>query len=203
MFYNNINAKIKSTHSEYLSTLDLINKYNIKDRKDVPILNKIIVSFPIIAFLNKFFGSTKTEFDPEIQIKSIVIFYLLFFNPPFVKYKKNVKITKNLKTRQNFLCLKITLTNCESINKFLYQLFFENTSNNSTFKNLTQNCNTNIVGFTFPIQKFFEFNQLVLLTGLESISNEFFLNIKFFFNQNQKFDGTIKNIYPFWIEKKK
>jgi hypothetical protein len=85
----------------------------------------------------------------------------------------------------------------------LYQLFFENTSNNSTFKNLTQNCNTNILGFTFPIQKFFEFNQLVLLTGLESISNEFFLNIKFFFNQNQKFDGTIKNIYPFWIEKKK
>ena len=60
MNYKIINPKINYFNNNYLSSLDIINKYNLKDKKKVPFIKKITISFPLSAFQNKFFEVNKT-----------------------------------------------------------------------------------------------------------------------------------------------
>jgi hypothetical protein len=74
--------------NDYISNLDLINKYNLNEKKKVPILDKITVELSLAQFVKIFSDSNKTVFHSEIQIRSILMLYLLIYNITLIKFKK-------------------------------------------------------------------------------------------------------------------
>jgi hypothetical protein len=208
MLYNALSPKINYVTNNYLSNLDLINKYNLKTSKNIPNIEKIIIHFPIEAFIKKFYDANKDELDSEIQIKSLFLLYLLFCNLPFINTRKQLKKTKLLKTHENRIALKITLMKKDILNNFLYQLLFESENQIGPlkfFKNVegaSLKENSLICSSIVLMQNFNELNQFVNNISISTNSKEFFFNLKFFFRntKNLNFNSIklIKNISPFW-----
>jgi len=74
MYLSSINC-LKSTNTNYLSSCDLINKYNVTNINKIPTLNKIAVEVSSYDILNSSETGGKNELDSELQIKSF--FYSL------------------------------------------------------------------------------------------------------------------------------
>ena len=88
MSFKKLSNRTDHSYNSYLSTLDLINKYNISEKRKNPLLNQILLILPLNDFINKFIDRNLSEFDSEVQIKSIVFLYLLALNIPFIRFKK-------------------------------------------------------------------------------------------------------------------
>lgn len=203
-----IQKKINYNHNFYISNLDLINKYNLDEKKKIPCLNMVIIEFSLTKFLNNFTQTHKTEFNTEIQIKSILILYLLIFNIPFINYKKlKLEIKKNLKVDKRHFVLKATLNDKILTNEFLIKMFFEEKGNIvfdlETLKNRKFKNSKNFIYTThLTIQNFTEIDILFnrILNNINS--NELFFKINFsFFCGNIKTDlkKIIRNLPFFWI----
>lgn len=210
MVSNLIPKKIDYTQNSYISNLDLVNKYNLSDKKKIPSLNKIILLLPLTQFTDNFTDTNITEFDSEVQIKSILILYLLTLNIPYINFKK----LKVIKSKENHLSLKITLNDNYLINQFLTRLFIEQKDNLiSDLKVLKQKdlkinahfSKLKVINYTSSIliQNFFEINLLLnrVLSGMNS--NEFFIKINFIFKKPVKIQSNYKNLIKncplFWI----
>lgn len=201
-------AKTIYKTNEYLSTLDLINKYNIKNKIIIPKLTKIIISFPLEAFSKMFFDNNKNELDEEVQIKSSFLLYLLFSNLPFITTKKQIEKIRLQKSHENRVSLKISLTKKKILDIFLYQLFFENENKIAELQLFKNVRNTDIKEECFIynssvlLQNFNELNFFLANISLPSNSKEFFFNLKFFFKTKKFQDfiliNLVKNISPFW-----
>ena len=201
-------AKTIYKTNEYLSTLDLINKYNIKSKIIIPNLTKIIISFPMEAFSKMFFDNNKNELDEEVQIKSSFLLYLLFSNLPFITTKKQIEKIRLQKSHENRVSLKISLTKKKILDIFLYQLFFENENKIAELQLFKNVRNTDIKQECFIynssvlLQNFNELNFFLANISLPSNSKEFFFNLKFFFKTKKFQDfiliNLVKNISPFW-----
>ena len=110
--------------NDYISNLDLINKYNLNEKKKVPILDKITVELSLAQFVKIFSDSNKTVFHSEIQIRSILMLYLLIYNIPLIKFKKSeIKIKKNMKTDKDTFSLRFFHLNHIALLEY-FALFF-------------------------------------------------------------------------------
>ena len=203
-----IQKKINYNHNFYISNLDLINKYNLDEKKKIPCLNMVIIEFSLTKFLNNFTQTHKTEFNTEIQIKSILILYLLIFNIPFINYKKlKLEIKKNFKVDKRHFVLKATLNDKILTNEFLIKMFFEEKGNIvfdlETLKNRKFKNSKNFIYTThLTIQNFTEIDILFnrILNNINS--NELFFKINFSFfcgNIKTDFKKIIRNLPFFWI----
>ena len=203
-----IQKKINYNHNFYISNLDLINKYNLDEKKKIPCLNMVIIEFSLTKFLNNFTQTHKTEFNTEIQIKSILILYLLIFNIPFINYKKlKLEIKKNFKVDKRHFVLKATLNDKILTNDFLIKMFFEEKGNIvfdlETLKNRKSKNSKNFIYTThLTVQNFTEIDILFnrILNNINS--NELFFKINFSFfcgNIKTDFKKIIRNLPFFWI----
>ena len=122
--------KAKFTKNSYLSKLELINKFNLCHVKTVPSVSRIVIEFPISDFLTSFYSASKKDkYSLDVQIKSVLVVYLLVFNLPSINYQIVQKQKKSSFRRsedtRNFL-LKITLTRKDIIEKFLIKILNDN-----------------------------------------------------------------------------
>ena len=168
----------------------------------------VIIEFSLTKFLNNFTQTHKTEFNSEIQIKSILILYLLIFNIPFINYKKlKLEIKKNFKVDKRHFVLKATLNDKILTNEFLIKMFFEEKGNIvfdlETLKNRKFKNSKNFIYTThLTIQNFTEIDILFnrILNNINS--NELFFKINFSFfcgNIKTDFKKIIRNLPFFWI----
>lgn len=204
MKFNQVNSKINYNQSNYITTLDLINKYNLKAKNTCPCLTKIVVTFSLTNFLDIFFDKTLNELDSDIQAKTFFLIYLLFSSIPFIKGK----YIKNVKSSQTNFLLEIILSNSFSINEFLVRIFIEsnNLVNNLKFSNFEKKNsigknNKYIYCSSFEINKFSEVNVFLnkVLSSTKSNELSLFLNIHFInFPKNLNKDNLIKNQFLFW-----
>lgn len=201
--------KIDYNYNSYLSTLDLLNKYNITEKKKLPFLNRIIIVLPLTLFLDKFIDKNLNEYELEVQIKSTLMLYLLSLNLPYIRFNT----LKLFKTKENHISLKITLTDNYTINQMLTRLFIEKKSillnskraKNQTFKeskHFLQQKNL-ILSCFFSVQNFVEIENLFNRIFFGINSNEFLMKIFFVFNNSSRkiinYQNLIKNYPLFWI----
>lgn len=199
--------KIDYSHNSYLSTLDLVNKYNISEKKKIPSLNKILLILPLNQFVNKFIDRNLSEFDFELQIRSIVFLYILTLNIPLIRFKA----LKFFKTKENCFSLKISLTDNFIKNQFLTRLSIEKKNffildlksikkKNLELFFLRKNFFT--ISSFISIKNFFEVENLFnrVFSGINS--NDFLIKIHFIFHSHSNMDINYKNFvknYPtFW-----
>ena len=200
--------------NDYISNLDLINKYNLNEKKKVPFLDKITVELSLAQFVKNFGDTNKTVFHSEIQIRSILMLYLLVHNVPLIRFKKSeIKIKKSMKTGKDTFSLCFSITDRDLINQFLIRLFFEQKgfliSDLRHFRkrdiNFNNHClrNEKFVYSTFVLsQNFLEvdnyFNRVLIDSNPNELSLKLNLNI---FNPSVKsnFKNTIKNLPFFWV----
>ena len=207
MSFKKLSNRTDHSYNSYLSTLDLINKYNISEKRKTPCLNRILLILPLNDFMNKFIDRNLNEFDSEVQIKSIVFLYLLTFNIPFIRFKK-LNFTK---TKDNCFSLKISLTDTFSKDQFLTRLFIEKKNFYiSDFKTLKQK-NLELLPlqkkFTLSsfisIKTFFELENLFNKVFLGSNSNDFLIKIHFIFDSSSEkainYKNFVKNYPLFWV----
>ena len=207
MSFKKFSNRTDHSYNSYLSTLDLINKYNISEKRKTPSLNQILLILPLNDFMNKFIDRNLSEFDSEVQIKSIVFLYLLTFNIPFIRFKK-LNFTK---TKDNCFSLKISLTDTFSKDQFLTRLFIERKNFSiSDFKTI-KGRNLELL----PVQKkftlssfisiktFFELENLFNRIFLGSNSNDFLIKIHFIFHSSSEkainYKNFVKNYPLFWV----
>ena len=126
---SSIYNKVKLVKNSYLSKLELVNKFNLDQVDKVPFVDRVTVEFPISKFLTAFYGVKKYEYNLDVQIKFVLVVYLLVFNLPFINYKSIQRQEKVFYRKsgdvRNF-SLKITLTGKDIIKKFLIKILNEN-----------------------------------------------------------------------------
>ena len=207
MLLKKFSNKTDPSYNSYLSTLDLINKYNISEKKKIPSLNQIILILPLNDFKNKFIDRNLNEFDSEVQIRSIIFLYLLTFNIPFIRFKT----LKFIKSKENCFSLKISLTDSFSKNQFLTRLSIEKKNLlMSEFKAIKQSdlrFSSLQKKFTLSsfisIKSFLELENLFNRIFLGSNSNDFLIKIHFIFHSSSEvamnYKTFVKNYPIFWI----
>ena len=174
--YNRTNFKRNS----YLSQLEFVNKYNLDDKKKIPCLNEVVIEFPIKRFLTGFFSDHKNEFNLDVQIKAVLVLYLLIFNFPFLNYKvveKQIKSYSKSGDIRHF-SLKVTLTQKEAIDQFLIKTFIESGGLNFELQKKKGAVFHNVVVAQIVyLHKFLEINFFLnrILVGLNS--QDLFVNL--------------------------
>lgn len=121
-----ISNKFNYDLNNYLLNIDLINKYLLINSQTIPKLSKLTIelfSNEMLASLN---NPNKLESDPEIQLKTFLILYVIDFYFPFINYI-NIKLP-NKNTLQKCY-VKKTFSNRQSINEIFVTL-----SNEFNFK---------------------------------------------------------------------
>jgi len=121
MYLSSINC-LKNTNTNYLSSCDLINKYNINNINKIPKLNKVAVEVSSYDILNSSEISGKNELDSELQMKSFFILYLIQALIPFISFSNSKKVKEDGLSYS----LKIVLSDEDEIYSFLVKFFVEN-----------------------------------------------------------------------------
>lgn len=121
---NTKNFKLSSAN--YILNCDFINKYNLKSVYKQPEIKKITLRFFLKDFLSVSDFMNKNDINNNIQLKSILFFYIIFSSLPQILFQniKTGKYTKN-KAEGDFI-LKLSISECNQINSFLFNLFSEN-----------------------------------------------------------------------------
>ena len=120
---------LNTKYNNYLSNCDLINKYNLKSVYDTPKLDKIILDFNLVDFLNAIDSSSaKEQTDSNIQIKAFIVFYILTEYASYINFNKSLTAIKKLKISENNYSLKISINSFKELDFFLFSFFVENWS---------------------------------------------------------------------------
>ena len=208
---SNINYS-KISNSTYLSNCDLINKYNLLSLSKTPKVKEIILELSSRDVLNAFENMGKAETDPETQIKSFFILYIIQAFSPFIMFSSS---TKTESGKHSFL-LRTILSNPDDLCSFLTSFFVENWNKliledfkffeekNDSIEIFKSNQKNVILSRTVPSDIFFEVEAALNRNLLEIAPRNIQFKIKFLFqNNNFKIQKTskkmIKNLPLFWI----
>ena len=211
MYLSSINC-LKSTSTNYLSSCDLINKYNLSNINKISKLSEVTIEISSSDILNSSEISGKNELDSELQIKSYFILYLIQSLIPFVSFNNSKKVKED---GLNY-SLRITLSAEDEIYSFLVNFFVENwnklLSEDFSFWSKSDNNSSNttlqqkkiIIQRKIPAEAFFEIDSFLNRGSFGVIAKNLSLKIKFIFqNNNIKGQNTpinlIKNTPLFWI----
>jgi hypothetical protein len=171
---NKKNYKISSAN--YLLSCDFINKYNLVSVYKQPEIKKINFQIYLKDFLAASDFLNKKDINSNIQLKSIMFFYILLSSFPAIQFQ-NIKAGKNTKVRnEGDFILKMNITNKNQINSFLSNLFIEN---NSFFENLSINSSKN------KLDKISELDNEILSYNIKMPGNIFFDVNDFFYTKTQ------------------
>lgn len=200
---------------DYLSSCDLINKYNSPDIYSTPKLDKVVVEARISDLLEVFGLRSKDLDNQDVQIKLFGMLYLFYGIYPFVNSQKIFRSSKNQKTVDTEYSLKISFSKKVDINRFIFYLFVENSQNLSLedfklFKPsfLKQKTGLNplnnkfVLNTIIPCGSFFEIENLLSLVVKNSNSKKFKLRVNFVFQGKSLIKNrinNIRNIPLFWL----
>jgi|TARA_B110000091_G_scaffold8982_1_gene8694 hypothetical protein len=196
--------------TDYLSTCDLINKYNIKNIYNKPKLDKIVLELNLENLINSSDFSDKEQTNSNLQTLSYLTAYILKFKPyiNFNKSKLSLSKSTKLSVPANY-SLKLSFSTKSEINNFLSSFFTKKWSelNSDDFsflekpkKNQTSLnklvLNTTVSSVFFPeLEEFFKKD----IGGVNSKNLRLKLNFSF---SNPLFlkdsDKVIKNLPFFW-----
>lgn len=203
-----INCNKTSVHN-YLSTCDLINKYNLVNINKTSKLKKVILELSSRDIVAAIESLGKNEMNSEIQLKSYFLLYVLSGYQPYMKFR----VSRKVKGESDNYSLEICITGDESIHSFLVSFFVENwnklyVEDFSLWKKKDSNFlfqhKKFIIEKKVPIDTFFELEDFLNRTPFGIVSKNLNLRIKFFF-QNNNFENLIasenlvKNLPLFWI----
>lgn len=207
---------LNTKYNNYLSNCDLINKYNLKSVYDTPKLDKIILDFNLVDFLNAIDSSSaKEQTDSNIQIKAFIVFYILTEYASYINFNKSLTAIKKLKISENNYSLKISINSFKELDFFLFSFFVENWSkllleDYLLFKKQDslailekKPLNKNFVYSTVvPSNCFFTLDNYFNKTNSGINSKNLNIKINFVFKNLPKiknFQKLIKNLPYFWI----
>ena len=211
MYLSSINC-LKNTNTNYLSSCDLINKYNVTNINKIPKLNKIAIEVSSYDILNSSEIAGKNELDSELQIKSFFILYLIQALIPFISFNNSKKVKEDGLSYS----LKIVLSNHDEIYSFLVKFFVENwnkllaedfsfwsKSDNNLFNSNLKKKKI-VIQIKITAEAFFEIDSFLDKNSFGIISKNLNFKIRFIFqNNNIKEQNTsinlIKNTPLFWI----
>lgn len=199
----------KTLVNNYLSTCDLINKYNLLNVNKVPKLNKIVLELSSRDLLSAVESLGKNEINTETQIKSYFLLYIFSSYQPYIKFR----VSKKLKGENDNYSLEINISKNEDIYSFLISFFVENWNKLSvedfslwkrkSFNFIFQQKNF-VIERKIPGDTFFELENFLNKTAFGIVSKNLNLRVKFFF-QNNNFrsqdasENLVKNLPFFWI----
>ena len=156
-----MNNKSFFYHNNYISALDLLNKYNLKTVYNLPNLS----SLKIELNLNTLQQDLNVINTDEFKIK-LFLFLYLFNSMPFVSIEKaNIKKQKKLKENDLNFLLFLKLKNKKSLECFLFFIFSE-----SWDTLLKDNISFSFVGNSVNQNNFF-FNVNVQVSALKCFDN--------------------------------
>jgi hypothetical protein len=200
--------------NNYLSSCDLINKYNLGSVYENPKLSKIVLELSSQDILNACESGNKKEFDSDLQIKTFLLLYILQSNYPYINFNK----IQQKKDGPAF-SIKAVISSEEQIQSFLNTIFVENwnmlviedyTLLRSSIAKYTKHIQNNrkfVLNTKMAGSVFFEIDNFLNknLFGLSSKN----LNIKISFlfthnfRKNKKISlDLIKNFPLFWTSNK-
>jgi hypothetical protein len=206
------NQKFGSYQTDYLSTCDLINKYNLKNLYNKPKLNKIVLELNLYSLLaaSDFFDKEQT--NSNIQTLAYLVSYIIRFKPyiNFNKSKKTISKFSKIAPVANY-SLKLTFSSNAEKNIFLSSFFTQKwsefTSNDFSFiktkKNSQKNILTKFILNTTVSSVFFYDVENFFTKGFSGVNPK---NLKFkvnFLFSNplalQNSNKIIKNLPFFWV----
>jgi len=207
LFDSSINSSVS-----FLSSCDLINKYNVKSVYAVPKVEKIVINFALNESLNAFNKKGGIVAKEDIQMQS---FILLYFLSNFLPYINIIKI-KNVDDFGKECSLRLTFSSNYQKNLLLKTLFVESwrqlklvddfkffKKNNKLNVLAHKNSNTFLHTISVPISVFSEVEDFLLKSN--QIAKEISIKITFSFSGFSKqksihdFENLIKNIPMFWV----
>lgn len=211
MYLSSINC-LKNTNTNYLSSCDLINKYNINNINKIPKLNKVAVEVSSYDILNSSEISGKNELDSELQMKSFFILYLIQALIPFISFSNSKKVKEDGLSYS----LKIVLSDEDEIYSFLVKFFVENwnkllaedfsfwSKSDSTLSDSILKQKRITIQRKVPAEAFFEIDNFLDKNSFGIISKNLNFKVRFIFqNNNIKEQNTsinlVKNTPLFWI----
>lgn len=203
-----INCNKTSVHN-YLSNCDLINKYNLVNINKTPKLNKICLELSSRDILSAAESVGKTEINPETQIKSYFLLYILSSYQPYIKFR----VSKKIKGENDNYSLEISISKEEKVYSFLVSFFIENWNKLCAEDfllwkrkgfNFVFHQKNFVIERKIPADTFFELENFLNKIPFGIISKNLNLKIKFFFQNNnfkilEASEKLVKNLPLFWI----
>ena len=177
--------------NSYISSCDLINKYNSKTLHNIPKINSISLK---VLLSNLIKNSTKEITPRELQYKSFFVFYFLTsFFPKIQHFLKPGVTMKDLKNEEKYV-LQYNFLKKDDINSFL-DIFFSEIYEKNIF-NKKINKMKNEIQFFIPFSSVKEGD--TLLNSENFNLKNFNLLLKFSFNKklNKK---NLQNLPCFWM----
>ena len=132
-------------NSQYYSSYDLLNKYNLTSLYNKPKIKKIIIEMSLTEFLNSLDNEQEqgrlNEIDVQIKIFSLFYCWLSVF--PFITNCKSNLLKNKQKESPSYTILKTIFSKNEQIDNFLISIFVENWINfiNEDIKILNESSN--------------------------------------------------------------
>ena len=125
--------------NDYLLNCDNLNKFNIKNIYTKPFISKIVLTFPL---KNLYSSADILQNNVNIQIKSILLYYLIFSLQAHINFNKQESIKLSKKVVDGDYSLKVEFNSARTIlDLLLFTLEKKSEIKNSNFlkefKNLT------------------------------------------------------------------
>ncbi len=197
-----INFATNFWFNNYLSNIDLVYKYNFKNKYQIPSINKITLSLNLneISILD----SNKKIINSIQNYRNIFFFiFCLFLNIPYIKAKTIFSSQGSHKNSESEYILKLQFISTIQINQFLFFFFIEHWNSIikkgiktkiKTPKTLQSNLNIKIpLNILYNFDTFYN-NQIQL------IKEDTFIFVDFKFNNLtlKNYNTIIKNLPLFW-----